>query len=104
MAGFRPLYLVPPEFPVCAVDPLVADPGETVIIEVYGLLPSKSAHVVLGDTLVATDTLGVNGDALIELVLPGDTLPGPRLVTVGVDGTALTADCLLTVRGQDKEG
>jgi hypothetical protein len=97
--GFVRMYVVPPVFPVCAVAPPQVNPGDTVSIEVNGLLPTKMAHVVLGDVLVATGPTDAKGDASIKLVLPGDSRPGPRLVTVGVDGTALTADCLLGVRG-----
>ena len=97
--GSAPITLVPPVFPVCAVTPPQANRGETVTVEVSGLLPTTKAHVVLGDVLVATGTIDGKGAANIKLVLPGDTRLGPRLVTVGVDGTALTADCLLKVHG-----
>jgi hypothetical protein len=64
---------------------------------VAGLLGDSKAHVVLGDTLVTTGSTDSNGDASIPFTLPGNTDTGPRLVTVGVDGTALTADCFLAV-------
>jgi hypothetical protein len=96
--GFVRMHLVPPIFPVCAVAPPQANPGDTVTIEVSGLLPDKMAHVVLGDVLVATGQTDAKGDANIQLALPDDTRFGPRLVTVGIDGTALTADCLVEIR------
>jgi hypothetical protein len=97
--GSVPMHFGPPEFPVCAVDPPQVNRGGTVTVEVSRLMPNKTAHVVLGDVLVANGNLDGSGYAAIKLQLPGDTRPGPRLVTVGVDGTALTADCRLEVRG-----
>jgi hypothetical protein len=92
-----PVSPVPPVFPVCGVDPPQANPGDSVTVDVAGLLGDSKAHVVLGDTLVTTGSTDSNGDASIPFTLPGNTDTGPRLVTVGVDGTALTADCFLAV-------
>ncbi len=105
--GWVPGFVVQPEFPVCAATPDRADPGDSVLVEVAGLLPNAPVHVVLGDATVATGATDDQGNGEIEFVLPGDTRAGPRLVTVGVDGTALTADCMLTVRGEverDEDG
>ena len=92
-----PLFLVPPRYPVCEVTPAIAGPGETVTVEVVGLLPDRGAHVVLGDQLVAKGGLDQEGGARIDFVIPRDAKLGPRLVTVGVDELALTADCSVQV-------
>ncbi|MDQ3226393.1 MAG: hypothetical protein M3Q50_07170 [Chloroflexota bacterium] len=102
--GSRPISLVPPVYPVCAVEPPQPAPGDTVVIEVSGLTPGQGAHVVLGDVLVSTGQIDGDGNASIEFQLPGDTRSGPRLVTVGVDGTALTADCVINVLGGEQDG
>lgn len=103
LTGGVSVALTPPIYPVCSVEPLQAQPGETVQIEIAGLLPNENVHVVLGDVLVATGSTDSNGDAVIDLTLPGDTGGGPRLVTVGVDGTALTADCYVDIPKRDDE-
>lgn len=103
LTGGVSVALTPPIYPVCSVEPLQAQPGETVEIEIAGLLPNENVHVVLGDVLVATGSTDDNGDAVIDLTLPGDTGGGPRLVTVGVDGTALTADCFVDILKRDIE-
>lgn len=100
--GSRPISLVPPVYPVCAVEPPQPAPGDTVVVEVSGLTPGEGAHVVLGDVLVSTGQIDGDGNASIEFQLPGDTRGGPRLVTVGVDGTALTADCVINVLGGER--
>ena len=96
--GSVPMHFGPPKFPVCNAVPPQVHRGGRVMIEVSGLIPNKRAHVVLGDVLVANGNTDGNGDAAIPVQLPGDTRLGPRLVTVGADGTALTADCQLDVR------
>lgn len=103
LGGGRPVSLIPPVFPVCAVDPPQPNPGDTVRVDVTGLIPDQGAHVVLGDVLVSTGQADSNGDASIEFTLPGDTRSGPRLVTVGSDGTALTADCVIDVPGEKRQ-
>lgn len=103
LTGGVSVALTPPIYPVCSVEPLQAQPGETVKIEIAGLLPNENVHVVLGDVLVATGATDSNGEAVIDLTLPGDTGGGPRLVTVGVDGTALTADCFVELPRRDVE-
>jgi hypothetical protein len=100
--GSRPISLIPPVFPVCAVEPAQPFPGDTVRVDVSGLTPGEGAHVVLGDVLVSTGQIDGDGNASIEFDLPGDTRSGPRLVTVGVDGTALTADCVVDVQGEEQ--
>lgn len=103
LSGARPISLIPPVFPVCAVEPSQPNPGDTVRVDITGLTPNEGAHVVLGDVLVSTGQTDGNGDASIEFALPGDTRSGPRLVTVGVDGTALTADCVINVPGENPQ-
>jgi hypothetical protein len=94
------LYLVASEFPVCVATPERVVPGERVVIEVAGFgRPDEPVHVVLGDQLIADGALDGEGAAVVEFEVPFEAAEGPRLITVGVDGTALTADCVLQVGG-----
>ena len=95
------LGMVPPRFPVCGVTPEQTKPGETVTVEVAEFGRAKEPiHVVLGDQLIAQGVLDENGRAKIDFTIPGEARAGLRLVTVGIDGTALTADCAVEVRRQ----
>jgi hypothetical protein len=72
-----------------------------VTVLVSGLNPDAGIHVVLGDQEVAKGTTDSKGEAEVEFQVPSQT--GRRLVTVGNDGTALTADCTLGGRGTPPE-
>lgn len=92
------VYIVDPQFPVCTANPPQVFPGDAVTIEASGFERwSEPIHVILGDQLVAQDTLDAAGNATVGFVVPDDAAQGMRLITVGVDGTALTADCVLQV-------
>jgi hypothetical protein len=92
-----------PLFPVCSATPDQIDPGDTVTIEASGFgRPDEMVHIVLGDDLIGDAQLDGNGDLNVDIVIPADSETGPRLITVGVEKTALTADCVLQV-GEDKE-
>ena len=97
--GSLPLFMVPPEFPVCTVTPAPVRPGVATSVEVSGLVPNEMAKVLVGEQLVATGTTDEAGSASITFVVPRDSREGPRLVTVGIQGTALTADCTVEVVG-----
>jgi hypothetical protein len=92
-----PLFLIAPTFPVCGVTPVIVAPGETAMVQVSGLVPNRPVHVNLGSEPVAAGSTGATGNALIDFAIPTDTDGGPHLVTVGVDGLALTADCTVDV-------
>ena len=87
--------LVPPEFPVCQVEPRVATFGQNVIAHAIGLSPSSPVHVILGDEEVATGETDSTGSVFLNFEIPQDTKTGLRLITVGTG--ALTSDCSLKV-------
>lgn len=84
-----------PTFPTCSVTPDPVPAGSTVTVDASGLLPDSAVHVVVGAEDVANGVTDASGDASIEFQIPGDVEPGKHLVTVGVDGTGLTADCVV---------
>lgn len=72
-------------------------PGTDLKIDLEGLLPNSAIHGLLGPQLVFKGTANSAGGGSIDFPIPQDAAPGYHLVTVGVDGTALTADCLIRV-------
>ena len=101
--GALPLYVVPPRFPVCGTTPRQVRPGGTTVVEATGLIPDRTAKVILGDELVASGPTDRSGNSSIPFTVPATSRAGARLVTVGIMGTALTADCTVEVVGQPAE-
>ncbi len=97
--GGLPLFMIPPEFPVCTVTPSPVRPGVATTVEVSGLVSNETAKVLVGEQMVATGTTDDDGNASISFAIPSGSREGPRLVTVGIQGTALTADCTVEVAG-----
>jgi hypothetical protein len=71
--------------------------GETIDILVEGLLPNSPYHGILGLFNIDPGVTDADGSAHFELTIPAGLSPGPHLLTVGIDGTALTADMLIDV-------
>ena len=87
-----------PVFPECFLDPDTAAPGATIQVKATGLMPENPAKVILGDRMVAVGETDPAGTLLTSFKIPArDVTAGPRLITVGTEDTAITADCLLTV-------
>jgi len=95
----RAFTLEPPVFPHCAARADGA-PGGSVPVVLDGLTPNAPIHGLLGPDLVFTGVSDEQGGGLINLPIPEGTEPGYHLVTVGVDDTALTADCVVFVQEQ----
>jgi hypothetical protein len=91
------LFMNPLEYPSCSVDPPTAEPGDIVTVEVFDLLPNQQVKVVLGDKTVAEAETNSEGQATIEFEIPVGAEEAVQLVTVGVVGTALTADCAAVI-------
>ncbi|HEX6901323.1 MAG TPA: hypothetical protein VF789_16480 [Thermoanaerobaculia bacterium] len=98
--GPPPASLVPTVYPVCQVVPGRVRPGSWVEARVWDLDPDSPLHLVLGDRLAALGNTDVRGEATVPFTIPADSRKGPRLVTVGVDHTAFTADCIVEVSSQ----
>ena len=88
-----------PVFPECELDPAIVRPGETTTVTSSGLLPDSSIHLLLGPDEVATGMADADGNSTLELMIPGDSPEGNRLVTVG--SLAVTADCTIVVSTDD---
>jgi hypothetical protein len=91
------LVLTNPLFPQCFVNE-VAQTGKNATIQISGLLPNENLHALLGPRAVANGTTSAFGNSTIQFNVPDDASPGLHLITVGVDDTALTADCEIEIR------
>lgn len=90
-----PLRLRFPKFPVCQAIPSPTFAGGLTTVEVSGLIPEKGVHVVFGPKIVANGMANASGAASVSFAVPDDAAAGKHLITVGTDGTALTADCIV---------
>lgn len=85
-----------PSFPQCfpRSDPKA---GENVTIDIEGLKPNASIHGLLGPTTVFKGKADETGGGAIQFPIPSNATSGLHLVTIGIDDTALTADCEVNV-------
>ena len=88
-----------PEFPVCSVAPDPSPRLGAITVQSKGLLPNRPVHLIFGDRHVANGHAAADGTVSISTAIPAHATDGPHLITVGTDGTALTADCIANVRG-----
>ena len=86
-----------PSFPHCYPQD-VGVPGETVKVVIEKLRPNAPIHGLLGPDLVFKGKTDDQAGGSIDFPIPNDTATGFHLITVGVDDTALTADCVVEVR------
>lgn len=94
-----PFRMLPPKFPVCSASPEKVSPGETITVAASGLFEEDTAKVLLGDEMIVMAETDAAGDLSVAATVPEDAASGLRLLTVGTMGTALTADCSVTVLG-----
>jgi hypothetical protein len=71
--------------------------GETIDVLVEGLLPNAPYHGIFGPFNIDPGMTDTDGSVQFELTIPAGLMRGPHLLTVGIDGTALTADMLIDV-------
>ncbi|MGH7566338.1 MAG: hypothetical protein ACREK2_05870 [Gemmatimonadota bacterium] len=93
-----------PTFPVCSVLPEAAPRLGRITVSSTGLLPNRSVHLIFGDRHIASGHAGADGSVSISTAIPTNATDGLHLVTVGTDGTALTADCTANVQGGPEPG
>ncbi len=91
-----------PTFPVCSVTPAFAPRGGQITVNVKGLLANKPVHLIFGDRHIANGNAAFDGSVKVATAVPADARDGLHLITVGTDNTALTADCVTTVKGGDR--
>ena len=89
--------LQPNSFPHCFAQS-DATIGKNVTINVEGLKPHSNIHGLLGPIAVFHGVTNETGGASIQFPIPKDTTSGLHLVTIGIDDTALTADCEVNVK------
>jgi hypothetical protein len=89
-----------PSFPHCFVKDAGVR-GGTAPVTVERLRPSRGFHALFGPTEVFRGTTDAAGNAAFNLPIPGDARGGLHLVTIGTDDTALTADCVVRVKGPE---
>jgi hypothetical protein len=100
------LYMTPPRFPACTTIPeVVQQPGDVVTIKAAGFDHSggfdrtgEEVHVMLGGEPIADVELDRAGNMSTDVAIPEQTR-GPRPINIRVEDSALTADCVLQVRG-----
>ncbi len=91
-----------PTFPVCSVTPEFAPRGGSIKVVSKSLVPNRPAHLIFGDRHIANGNAALDGSVTITAAVPADAVDGQHLITVGTDSTALTADCIATVKGGDR--
>ena len=92
----REFVLERPSFPHCFPQG-EAPPGGTIRVDLEGLKPTAPVHALLGPRLIYKGQTDEKGGGSLNLPIPRDATPGLHLLTVGVERTALTADCPLMV-------
>ncbi len=75
-----------------------ATAGKNVTINLDGLKPNSKIHGLLGPISVFHGVTDQTGGATIQFPIPKNTTNGLHLVTIGIDDTALTADCEVNVK------
>ncbi|MBI5145813.1 MAG: PEFG-CTERM sorting domain-containing protein [Thaumarchaeota archaeon] len=95
--------LANPSFPHCFPQDDV-NAGHSVKIKIEGLSPNSKIHGLLGPDPVFNGKTDSIGGGTIDFPIPKETTGGLHLVTVGVDDTALTADCVANVIAADGKG
>lgn len=93
-----------PTFPVCSVAPAHAPRRGKLTVTASGLLPNQPVHLIFGHRHVANGHADGNGGVTVTTAVPADASDGQHLITVGTDGTALTADCVTVVKGGRRPG
>jgi hypothetical protein len=89
-----PLY-DPPTYPACTTIPEVAQPGEVVTLKAAGFdAPGEEVDVFLDCEPIANVELNRAGNMSTDVAIPKETRGEPRLITIRVGNSALTAECV----------
>ena len=76
----------------------IVGPGDLVRFGIDGLVPDMAFHGLLGPGEILFDGVSDDlGNAVLDVRLDDNISLGPHLITVGTDGTAMTADFVMTV-------
>jgi hypothetical protein len=85
-----------PSFAACFVQGK-GTPGDSVKVKLQGLIANRGIHGLLGPREAFKGIADGAGGGTIDFPIPADASIGFHLVTIGTDGTALTADCVVEV-------
>jgi len=83
-----------PSYPQCNVKELDI-PGRTAVIEVFDLLPDSKIDVSIGPRTISYSTTDNKGNDIIDIKIPKELSEGLHPVTVSVENTALTSNCVI---------
>lgn len=83
-------------FPQCITEN-TGYPGQKTTVEISSLLPNSDIHLLIGPRSVSNGTTDNSGNSTMKFTIPKDITSGLHLITVGVDNTALTADCEINI-------
>ncbi|MGC1264300.1 MAG: hypothetical protein WA932_10115 [Nitrososphaeraceae archaeon] len=86
-----------PFFPHCFAEDH-ANRGANTTVSIAGLRPNSEIYLSLGPRLITKGETDSSGSSNVTFTVPKDTFSGIRLITVGVDKSALTADCEMEIR------
>ena len=90
------LQLKQPFFPQCYAEN-DANKGKNATVTVTGFPSNSDIHLLLGPRFITNDMTDSSGNSTLSFLVPEDTDSGLRLVTIGVDKSALTADCEIMI-------
>ncbi len=91
----------PLSYPQCNVKDLDTT-GRTAVIEVFDLLPDSKIDVSIGPRTVSNSTTDNKGNDVIDIKIPKEIPGGLHPVTVSVEETALTSNCVMDM-GADSD-
>jgi hypothetical protein len=84
----------PPSYPQCNVKDLDI-PGRTAVIEAFDLLPDSKIDVSIGARTISYGTTDNKGNDVIDIKIPKELSDGLHPVTVSVENTAITSNCVI---------
>ncbi len=90
------LELRQPFFPQCYTEN-DANKGGNTTVSVTGFPSNSSIHLLLGPRFITNDKTDSSGNSTFSFLVPKDTSSGLRLITIGIDKSALTADCEIMI-------
>ena len=88
--------MTPPKFPACTTIPeVVQRPGDVVTLKAAGFdAPGEEVDVFLDAELIANVEPNRAGNMSTDVAIPKETRGEPRLITIRVGNSALTAECV----------
>lgn len=89
-----------PTFPTCSVRHDTVLPGAATTVDAQQLVRNSGARVDFDVETVANGTTDAEGKVSVLFTVPTDAAQGLHVITVANEGTAVTANCSVTVLAQ----